>query len=84
MRDCGCMWGDSCTKISVCSAQGELDEAVGALEEDARRYRWLRNSRLQDFPPTEFGKGWWETLGGLEDEWFDDAIDKALMHKEPK
>ena len=79
---CGCENGERCSKVSLCWAQNRLDEVIEQFQADAIRYRWLRSSRLEDFPPTEFGKGWWETLGGKEEWDFDEAIDKAIL-KEP-
>jgi len=78
-RQCGCIMGDRCTKMPVCEAEGWAEEVKEEFEADALRYRWLRNSRLSDFPATDFGHGWWEDLGCMVAEDFDDVIDKAMV-----
>jgi hypothetical protein len=61
----------------------ELERECEALRVDAERYRWLRETVVDDenqfsFPRDEGYWTWWEYVGDCLNEEFDSAIDKAI------
>lgn len=68
--------GSPCDAFENMAKRAEAAEAeCERLRADAERYRWLRGASIHK--GDKLPNGWWETLGDLLDEDFDESIDAA-------